>query len=92
MNDSLGVVATSSRILVRDASLSHSLRKLASAVQQGARLISHHQLDASSDLPHFERALFHLCHAADRPLCGRLACCAATAGDTQRCAAVAGHA
>ena len=90
MNDCLHAVATSSRVLVADASLSHSLRKLACAVHQGAHLIHHHQLDASFELPHFEQALFHLCHVVGRPLCGRQACCAGTPGEIRRCDAIVG--
>lgn len=89
MNDCLGTVATASRILVGDANLSHPLRKLASAVHQGASLISRHRLDAGCELPHFRQALFHLCHLVDRPLCGRLACCA-TARDGIRCCGAVG--
>ncbi|MRR50616.1 MAG: hypothetical protein EG825_06825 [Rhodocyclaceae bacterium] len=74
MSQSLITIKDSSRRLLGDENLSYPIRKLACAVCHGADLISHHQLENRSALPQFQRALFHLCHVVDRPLCGRCIC------------------
>ena len=88
MDYPLTAIIDSSRILLSDMNLSYSVRRLASVVVHGAALVDHHQLHQSFPLPQFERALFHLCHAVDRPLCGQCVCHAMDADEAHKCFAV----
>ena len=92
MNDHLAAVLSSSRSLVGDPSLPAPLKRLATAVEQGAYIIGRHQLEKIYRLTHFGRALFHLCHAVERPMCGRQACCQTAEGNgVGQCRGIAAH-
>lgn len=82
MNHNLTTIKDASQRLLGDEHLSYPIRKLACAVSHGADLIIRHQLEGYVVLPQFQRALFHLCHVVDRPLCGRCIC--EGSGDPER--------
>lgn len=88
MDAALHTIIDSSRVLLADMNLAQPVRKLASVVVHGAVLIDQHRLNHSFALPQFERALFHLCHAVDRPLCGQCICRERELGEACKCAAV----
>jgi len=85
MEHCIETIKASSRQLIEREELSCPVRKLASAVYHGAELIDLHRLDRMHALPHFERALFHLCHIVHRPLCQQPICALNADGDVQRC-------
>jgi hypothetical protein len=88
MSHSLNTIKDSSRRLLGDENLSYPIRKLACAVCHGADLISHHQLESRSAFPQFQRALFHLCHVVDSPLCGECICDGIGANQGSTCNAI----
>ena len=88
MNPNLITIKDSSSRLLGDESLSYPIRKLACAVCHGADLISHHQLESRSAFPQFQRALFHLCHVVNSPMCGECICDRVGDDDGRACNAV----
>lgn len=70
----LDVIMATSHRLAHEDGWSLPVRKLAYTVMHGAQLIDRHHLDLQGALPQFERALFYLCHATERPLCGAAIC------------------
>lgn len=83
----LDTIAAASRQLVCEECWSLPVRKLAYTVMHGAELIDRHHLDERGALPQFGRALYHLCHATARPLCGNCMC--DTHPDMAECACIA---